>query len=77
MTVPKKLCLVTLALIALICVLIFGDFSSPAYTEAAPGEKKAELQEQLAEELHLYYLGEGSYQKCQELIEQIEQLPEL
>lgn len=75
MTLKKRISIIAGAIlaVALICVLIFHDAATPATGDIAPTEKKAELQEQLADELQKYYMGMGNYQDCQKLIEEIEQ----
>lgn len=75
MTLKKRISIIAGAIlaVALICVLIFHDAATLTTGDMSPTEKKAELQEQLAEELQKYYMGMGNYQDCQKLIEEIEQ----
>ena len=75
MTLKKKLSIIAGAIItvALVCVIIFHDTGATNVVAISPAEKKAELQEQLADALQKYYMGIGNYQECQKLIEEIQQ----
>ncbi len=64
-----------LLVLILISVFVFenADFY-PAATVMTETEKKAQLQEQLSEELREYYLGGNNWQECRDLIDQIEKI---
>ena len=75
MTLKKRISIISGSIlsVALICLLIFHNAATPTTGDIPPTEKKAELQEQLADELQKYYMGTGNYQDCQKLIEEINQ----
>jgi ABC-type transport system involved in cytochrome bd biosynthesis fused ATPase/permease subunit len=66
---------VMICVLALICVCVFHDIVTATGAAAMTAEeKKAELQEQLAEELRKYYMGGDNWRQCNRLIHQIEEL---
>lgn len=67
-----------IAILVLIGIFICGDIITTTAADAMNAEeKKAELQEQLAEELREYYIGGDNWQECNRLIQQIEELNDL
>ena len=76
MAIKKRIIVIASALVAaaaVICVIIFGNANQAVSDTIAPETKKIQLQEQLADELQKYYLGDDNYEVCQQLIKEIEQ----
>ena len=66
---------VMLSVLALICIFVCQDIITAATVNTLTAEeKKAELQEQLAQELREYYISGDNWQKCNRLIQKIEKL---
>ena len=61
MAIKKRIIIIASALVAaaaVICVIIFGNANQAVSDTIAPETKKIQLQEQLADELQKYYLGD-------------------